>query len=379
MTLSPIRRVRRAHVFSRSVELDLHDGPAHLAVGDGDAPAGQVSAHEHRALLVGRTHPTGERAGTPAGDRHEPSLGTPPVPRLGEWPVDPRRRHLEHERSRDRVRVAVQGGADDAADLSHRVKIDTAVAIDHDPNDAAAPGPADRDVLELGAGSGDDGRQQPDQGLPWEPPWPGTRQLLSRLARCTNQRHVGISGRRQVSQAAYVRGCARLGIVAGQIRVSRRFVTGAGGLAGVAGLLGLASAGCDSSGPAGTPSASRSTGSAPRPTADPAAAADERLRVRAIAAESRLLAAAAAPNAAEPFATIRALHRQHLRVLTGRLPADPAPAAAPAAAALATAERAVAAARRSDCTAASPALAPLLASLSASADVAVTLLGPQLS
>ena len=48
-------------------------------------------------------------------------------------------------------------------------------------------------------------------------------------------------------------------------------------------------------------------------------------------------------------------------------------AAAPAAAALVTAERALSISRRNDCIAASAALAPLLASLSASADVAISL------
>jgi len=97
-------------------------------------------------------------------------------------------------------------------------------------------------------------------------------------------------------------------------------------------------------------------------------AADARLRERAIADESHLLAAAAAPRGTEPFATIRGLHRPAPARATGRLPADPAPGTAPPPALLASAERAIAAARRSDCTAASAALAPLLASLSASAD-----------
>ncbi len=124
-------------------------------------------------------------------------------------------------------------------------------------------------------------------------------------------------------QAAYVRGCARLRIVAEQIRVSRRVVAGTGGLAGLLGLVGLAGAGCDSSGQAPSPKAAGSSGGDPRRTPDPAVAADARLRKRAIADEQRLLAAAAAPAGAEPFATIRGLHRAHLRVLTGQLPAEP--------------------------------------------------------
>ncbi len=160
-----------------------------------------------------------------------------------------------------------------------------------------------------------------------------------------------------------------------QIRLSRRAVAGAGGLAGLAGFVGLTATGCNSSKPKATPA--RSSSARPTVTPDPAAAADARLRERAVAGERRLLAAAAAPQGVEPFATIRGLHRAHLRVLTGSLPADPSAATAPAVATLAGAERAVAVARRSDCIAASAALAPLLASLSASADAAVSLLGPQ--
>jgi hypothetical protein len=167
--------------------------------------------------------------------------------------------------------------------------------------------------------------------------------------------------------------------VAEPIRVSRRVVAGTGGLAGLLGVLGLAAGGCDSSGHAQPPEATGSGRPGPSrtaaPTPDPTAA-DAGLRERAIADEQRLLAAAAAPTGAEPFATIRGLHRAHLRVLTGHLPAEPPAAAAPTAATLVTAERALAVARRGDCIAASAELAPLLASLSASADVAVSLLSP---
>jgi hypothetical protein len=163
--------------------------------------------------------------------------------------------------------------------------------------------------------------------------------------------------------------------VAGQIRVSRRFVAGAGGLVG---LVGLTSIACDASHASQAPDASGSS-RAPSAslTADPFAAVDAGLRRRAVADERRLLAAAAAPPAAEPFATIRRLHRAHLRTLTGQLPAEPAGRAAPTVAALQAAEQGVAAARRTDCTGASATLAPVLASLAACANVAVHLLAAQ--
>jgi hypothetical protein len=170
--------------------------------------------------------------------------------------------------------------------------------------------------------------------------------------------------------------------VAGQIRVSRRFVAGAAGLAG---LSAWATAGCDASRTASRPPARNSSPAAASARASAAASADDRLRGRAIAEERRLLAAAAAAPGAEPFATIRALHREHLRVLTGQLPPTSAPTssgaagAPPVAATLAAAERAAADARRSDCTRASAGFAPLLASIAASADVASALLMPPVS
>lgn len=158
------------------------------------------------------------------------------------------------------------------------------------------------------------------------------------------------------------------------MRVSRRFVAGAGGLLGLVGLVATA---CDASHPASAPSSARPSPRSKAPaTPDAAKAADDRLRRRAITDERRLLAAAAAPAGVEPFATIRGLHRDHLKVLTGQSPAEPAAGKAPAAATLAAAERAVAVARRSDCPSATAALAPLLASLAASGNVAADLLAP---
>jgi hypothetical protein len=159
------------------------------------------------------------------------------------------------------------------------------------------------------------------------------------------------------------------------MRVSRRAFARTGGLAGLAGVVGLAAGACDSSGSGPGPRPAGSRSARPSRSPDASAAADARLRERAIADERRLLAAAAAPAGAEPFATIRGLHRAHLRVLTGQLPAEPAATTPPSGAAVVTAERALALARRNDCTTASATLAPLLASLSASADVAVSLLG----
>ena len=162
------------------------------------------------------------------------------------------------------------------------------------------------------------------------------------------------------------------------MRVSRRFVTGTGGLAGLIGLVGLASSACDASHASQAPNASGSSRrQPPSATIDPATAGDARLRRRAIADERRLLATAAAPAGTEPFATIRGLHRAHLRTLTGQSPAEPAARPAPAVATLAASERAAARARRADCAGASATLAPLLACLAASADVAVSLLAPQ--
>lgn len=153
-----------------------------------------------------------------------------------------------------------------------------------------------------------------------------------------------------------------------QLRISRRAALGTFGGVGMAGMAGLAGgslSGCDSG---GSPQPTRSTAPAPTATAE---AIDGPLRQHAVADERKLLAACAAPGGLEPFATLRRVHLDHLRVLTGRPVQGPPPAAhPPAIQALALAERTAATARRTECVRASPALAALLASLAASGDVA---------
>jgi hypothetical protein len=160
-------------------------------------------------------------------------------------------------------------------------------------------------------------------------------------------------------------------------QIDRRAVLGAVGTAGAAGVALLACAGCDGGSAAQRPVTTGSPAH-PEPTASAsAAAADRRLRDRAIADERRLLGACAAPAGAEPFATLRATHRAHLRVLTGQSAADVPPAARPPQPQLlAQAEREAALARGADCSSASTTLAPLLASLAASGSVAAALLVP---
>ncbi len=139
-----------------------------------------------------------------------------------------------------------------------------------------------------------------------------------------------------------------------------------------------ATAGCSgASPPSGRPSPSGSAGSTPsRKPGGQQPAADRRLRDRAIADERRLLRACAAPTGAQPFASIRAMHERHLQQLTGTRPVGHIAVHGPAAAPLAAAERAAAASRREDCAKASAALAPVLASIAASAEIAAVLLQP---
>jgi hypothetical protein len=104
---------------------------------------------------------------------------------------------------------------------------------------------------------------------------------------------------------------------------------------------------------------------------------DRTLRSNAVAQQQRLLEACTAPAGQEPFATLRALHVEHLQRLTGSAPKPlPASARSPVAADVATAEHAAAAQLRADCLQASAQLAPLLASLAASSEVAAYLLAP---
>ena len=155
-------------------------------------------------------------------------------------------------------------------------------------------------------------------------------------------------------------------------------------LIGAAGV-GAGIAACDSGGKSGLPKATAPAATATgHPTATPggnsasaSAEADLALRADAVADEQRLLLACAAPAGLEPFATLRSLHLAHLRVLTSAVVTPPPSSARPpAAATLAGMERALAVARRTDCGKASASLAPLLASLAASGNVAATLLLP---
>jgi hypothetical protein len=160
-------------------------------------------------------------------------------------------------------------------------------------------------------------------------------------------------------------------------QIDRRTALGALGTAGAAGVALLACAGCDAGSSAQRPVTTGSPRTAAPTASASAVALDGRLRERAIADERRLLGACAAPAGAEPFATLRATHRAHLRILTGRDAADVPPAAQPPQPqVLAKAEREAAIARRADCGSASTALAPLLASLAASGSVAAALLVP---
>jgi hypothetical protein len=139
-------------------------------------------------------------------------------------------------------------------------------------------------------------------------------------------------------------------------------------------VTGVAGAGCSAGGlgpkqpPAAHPSPTKTSKT---PSADPA------LRARAVAQQQHLLAASAGPAGQEPFASVRTLHTEHLQRLTGS-PAKQPPVAPhpPVAATLATAEHAAAVQLRADCLQASPELAPLLASLAASSEVAALLLAP---
>ena len=143
--------------------------------------------------------------------------------------------------------------------------------------------------------------------------------------------------------------------------------------------VGASLAACDAGGKSASP-----TRTSPPPATEgvssatsQAARTDRALRAGAIADERRLLLACAAPAGLEPFATLRTLHLDHLRVLTSALVTPPGSTSQPpAAATVAGLERALAAARRTDCGKASPALAPLLASLAASGNVAAALLTP---
>jgi hypothetical protein len=174
---------------------------------------------------------------------------------------------------------------------------------------------------------------------------------------------------------AYDGRCARLTIVAPEVdrrtAVLAIAVVGAAVSGSAIGVL----TGCDSSGSTGKPSPAPGADGSAKPSKSRADVVDAELRERAVADERTLLAASAAPPGVEPFATLRGVHADHLRVLTGIRPTMPAaPSKAPATAQLAALERVAAAARRLDCVRASATQAPLLGSLAASGNVAAALL-----
>jgi hypothetical protein len=149
-------------------------------------------------------------------------------------------------------------------------------------------------------------------------------------------------------------------------------------LLGAAVAAGLAGAGCGGGGRRlGEPAGSRTPGSKTASRSAVPAGVDRKLRATAVAQQKQLLAAAAARSGEEPYATVRTLHLEHLRRLTSSAATPPsATAHDPVAADLAAAEHQAAAELRADCLRASPELAPLLASLAASSEVAAFLLTP---
>jgi hypothetical protein len=172
-----------------------------------------------------------------------------------------------------------------------------------------------------------------------------------------------------VSEAAYVSRCVTLAPM--KAGPNRRTTLAAA----VVGAAAVATGCSNGRRPVPSPSSGPATGASPS-TSGADGAADSGLRERAVADERALLAACAAPAGLEPYATLTTVHRAHLRSLTQQTPPTPPPTpAAPDPAALARREATAAAARRTDCAAASPALAPLLAELSAAGRVAVALLG----
>ena len=111
-------------------------------VVDGGDPPGDLSA---------------EPAG-PDGDGDQPADVAPPVPRLGERPVDAGAGHLEHVgRAAHAVVVGVEHLGDRAADLGDVVEGHALVAVDDDADDAAPAGRGDDELLQVVPGGGDDG------------------------------------------------------------------------------------------------------------------------------------------------------------------------------------------------------------------------------
>src|SRR5262245_38197294 len=137
-------------------ELHLDAAATQVAV----RPGGLVAVHgKRRGVLVGRDYPTGDQVPVePYGD--QPPDVAPPVPRLGQWTVGARRRHLELIFAGNELAVGCLGGVQPvgyvARQFRHRVQPDAAVAVDGHPDHVAAAHPYHRKVFQVVArGPGD--------------------------------------------------------------------------------------------------------------------------------------------------------------------------------------------------------------------------------
>ena len=91
------------------------------------------------------------------GDRDQPADVAPPVPVLGQRPVDAGTGHLEHVgRAAEVAVVAVERRGHRPADLGDVVEGDALVAVDDDADDAAPAGGGDDELLQVVAGGADD-------------------------------------------------------------------------------------------------------------------------------------------------------------------------------------------------------------------------------
>src|SRR5215813_11981371 len=144
-----VRQAAELHLHPAWSELAVINSPLRAVDFQRDALLIRV---DHSCFMVNGTHgriPLWFRI--PAREWHDdqPADRAPPVPGLGQRPVDPRRGHLERVRRVAHRVLRIKPRRDLTADLRDVVQADSAIGIHDDPQHPAPPGGRDLNGLQV--------------------------------------------------------------------------------------------------------------------------------------------------------------------------------------------------------------------------------------
>ncbi len=128
-------------------------------------PLGAVDVERGR-VVVAAGDPAGERAAVAARDLDQPADVAPPVPRVGQRPVDPGRGDLEGVGLLAHHVGLVEQPGDLLGRLGDVVEGDAAVLVDGDPQQPPLAGGRELDGLEVEAHSSERGGEHPCKSVP---------------------------------------------------------------------------------------------------------------------------------------------------------------------------------------------------------------------